>query len=166
MTEQTENGQGKFAELFEVIESYSQQDYDHHHKALQVISGAYRFQFESEDMPDARPLVDRILERYDYVMTILELDKLDPMAVDAVVKVALYSEQYMSWGVNRLGKMLEGLLNRLQMDESYTYEEYAEDARVVIQGLEEVVLGSAVEEYVKNRLEDVLEQVSETEPGV
>ncbi|CAN5827548.1 hypothetical protein BH23ACT11_BH23ACT11_12840 [soil metagenome] len=139
---------GKYSELFGVIEEYARRDFDHQDKALQVIAGAYVFMFEPEDMPDARPIVDGILEEYDYVFTNLERGNLDPLSVDAIVRVALYTDEYMEWGINRLGKVLEGLLRRVQTDESYT--DYVEDARVVIRGLENIVLGSALEEMVEN----------------
>lgn len=139
---------GKYFELFEVIQDYSQKEYDYQDKALQVIAGAYVFMFEPEDMPDARPVVDGILSQYDYVFTNLERGNLDPLSVDAVVRVALYNDGYMEWGINRLGKMLEGLLRRVQTDEGYS--DYVEDARVVIRGLENIVMGSALEEIVEN----------------
>ena len=75
-----------------------------------------------------------------------------PLSVDAVVRVALYTDEYMEWGINRLGKILEGLLRRVQTDENYT--DYVEDARIVIRGLENIVLGSALEEMVENSKDD------------
>ena len=74
----------KFTELFEVIRAYSEGDYSHQDKALQIIAGTYVFMFEMEEMPDARPIVDGILEQYDYVFTTLERGNLDPLSVDAV----------------------------------------------------------------------------------
>jgi hypothetical protein len=68
--------------------------------------------------------------------------------VDAVVKVALYKEEYMEWGLGRLGKILEGLLRRSRIDE--TYSDYVTDARVVIRGLERIVAGSVLEEIVED----------------
>jgi hypothetical protein len=103
--------------------------------------------FESEDMPDARGVIDDILGQYDYVFTTLERGNLDPLSVDAVVKVALYKEEYMEWGLNRLGKILEGLYRRSRTDESYA--DYVTDARIVIRGLERVVAGSVLEEIVE-----------------
>lgn len=93
-----ETKEGKFSELFEVIRDYSRREYDYQDKALQVLAGSYNFMFESEDMPDARGVVDDILGQYDYVFTTLERGNLDPLSVDAVVKVALYKEEYMEWG--------------------------------------------------------------------
>ena len=139
--------EGKFSELFEVIQDYSKREYDYQDKALQVLAGSYTFMFESEDMPDARGVIDDILSQYDYVFTTLERGNLDPLSVDAVVKVALYKEEYMEWGLSRLGRVLEGLYRRSRNDE--TYSDYVTDARVVIRGLERIVAGSVLEEIVE-----------------
>lgn len=139
---------GKFAELFDVIRDYASREHHYQDKALQVIAGAYVFMFESEDMPDARGVVDDILAQYDYVFTTLERGNLDPLSVDAVVRVALYREEHMEWGINRLGRILEGLFRRSRTDETYT--DYVEDARVVIRGLEKIVAGSVLEEIVES----------------
>jgi hypothetical protein len=139
----------KYSDLFKVIEDYAEREYDYQDKALQVIAGAYIFMFEREDMPDARPILDNILSQYDYVFTNLERGNLDPLSVDAVVRVALYTDEYMEWGINRLGKILEGLLRRSQTDESY--EDYVEDARIVLRGLETIVTGSFLEELVEGQ---------------
>ncbi|HEU4493632.1 MAG TPA: hypothetical protein VFR69_05540 [Rubrobacteraceae bacterium] len=144
MTEATE---GKFSELFEVIRDYSQREYDYQDKALQVLAGSYTFMFESEDMPDARGVVDDILSQYDYVFTTLERGNLDPLSVDAVVKVALYKDEYMEWGINRLGLILEGLFRRSRTDD--TYSDYVTDAKIVIGGLERMVAGSILEEILE-----------------
>lgn len=146
------NDHRKYSDLFELIEVYASRDYDYQDKALQVIAGAYVFMFEPEDMPDARPIVDGILEQYDYVFTNLERGNLDPLSVDAVVRVALYADEYMEWGINRLGRMLEGLLRRSQTDESY--EDYVEDARIVLRGLETIITGSFLEEIVEGQVRD------------
>ena len=137
----------KYSELFEVIQSYSKREYDYQDKALQVIAGSYSFIFESEDMPDVRGVVDDILSQYDYVFTNLERGNLDPLSVDAVVRVALYREEYREWGLNRLGKILEGVYRRSRTLE--TYADYLEDARVVIKGLEKIVAGSVLEDIVE-----------------
>jgi hypothetical protein len=142
----TESDDAKFPELFEVIRTYSRGGYDHQDKALQIIAGTYIFMFEKEEMPDARPVVDEILEQYDYVFTTLERGNLDPLSVDAIVRVALYREDYREWGINRLGRILESLHRRSRADE--TYADYIEDSAVVIRGLENIVAGSALEEIV------------------
>ena len=143
-----EANEGKFSELFEVIRDYSKREYDYQDKALQVIAGAYVFMFENQDMPDVRGVVDDILNQYDYVFANLERGNLDPLSVDAVVRVALYSEEYTEWGINRLGKILEGLFRRSRTDE--TYSDYVEDTGVVIRGLESIVAGSVLEEIVES----------------
>ena len=137
----------KFSELFDVIRNYAGREYDYQDKALQVIVGSYVFMFEEEDMPDARGVLDDILGQYGYVFTTLERGNLDPLSVDAVVRVALYREEHMEWGINRLGRILEGLFRRSRTDE--TYSDYLEDARVVIRGLEKIVAGSVLEEIVE-----------------
>jgi hypothetical protein len=143
----TESGDVKFPELFEVIQTYASRGYVHQDKALQIISGTYVFMFEKEEMPDARPVVDAILEQYDYVFTTLERGNLDPLSVDAVVRVALYKDGYREWGINRLGRILESLQRRSRADENYA--DYVEDSAVVIRGLENIVAGSALEEIVE-----------------
>jgi hypothetical protein len=138
---------GKFSELFEVIRDYSTREHHYQDKALQVIAGSYEFMFESQEMPDARGVVDDILGQYDYVFTTVQRGNLDPLSVDAVVRVALYSEEYTEWGINRLGRILESLFRRSRTDE--TYSDYVEDAGVVIRGLESIVAGSVIEEIVE-----------------
>src|SRR5215217_2017049 len=140
--------EGKFSELFEVIRDYAKREYDYQDKALQVLAGSYTFMFESEDMPDARGVIDDILSQYDYVFTTLERGNLDPLSVEAVVKVALYKEEYMEWGINRLGRILEGLYRRSRTDE--TYSDYVTDASVVIRGLEKILAGSVLEEILES----------------
>ncbi len=143
----TEFDEAKFTELFEVIEAYSRRGYYHQDKALQIIAGTYVFMFEKEDMPDVRPIVDDILEQYDYVFATIGRGNLDPLSVDAVVRVALYKDEYTEWGINRLGRILESLHRRSGGDESYL--DFVEDAAVVIRGLENIVAGSALEEIVE-----------------
>ena len=143
----SEANSSKFSELFEVIQDYSKREYDYQDKALQVIAGSYSFMFETEDMPDARGVVDDILSQYDYVFTALERGNLDPLSVDAVVRVALYKEEYMDWGLNRLGRILEGIYRRSRTDE--TYADYVEDAGVIIKGIEKIVAGSILGEIVE-----------------
>ena len=142
-----EQEDAKFTELFEVIRAYSSRGYYYQDKALQIIAGTYIFMFEEEEMPDVRPIVDDILGQYDYVFTTLERGNLDPLSVDAVVRVALYNDEYMEWGINRLGRILESLHRRSRADENYL--DYVEDAAVVIRGLENIVAGSALEEIVE-----------------
>lgn len=153
--------EGKFSELFKVLTTYSQRDHAHQDRALRVIAGAYDVALEAEPMPDARQVVDDILGQHDYVFTIGASVGLAPHSVDAVVRVALYSEENREWGINRLGRMLEGLVRKLNTEEE-GYPEYVEDTAMVMTGLETVVSGALAEEIV----EDLEEIVEELEDGV
>lgn len=157
MTQPTSGSE--FPELFEVITKYSQRDYDHQEKALRVIAGVYDVPFEAEGMPDPKQVVDDILGQHDYVFTIGEMGHtLDPHSIDAVVRVALYREENREWGINRLSRMLEGLLRRLNTEEGYP--DYVEDSARVIEGLQTVVSGALAEEIVED-LEEVAEGLEE-----
>ena len=103
--------------------------------------------FESEDMPATRGVMDDILGQYDYVFSTLQRCNLDPLSVDAVVRTALYCEDYSAWGISWQGRILAGLFRRSRTDE--TYSDYVEDTRVVIRGLESIVVGSVIEEIVE-----------------
>jgi len=143
---------GEFTELFEVITKYSQMDYDHQDKALRVIAGIYDVPFEAETMPDAKQVVDDILGQHDYVFTIYESGHtLDPRSIDAVVRVALYREENREWGINRLSRMLEGLVRKLNTEKGYP--DYVEDSARVIEGLQTVVSGALAEEIVEDLVE-------------
>ena len=156
MTQST--SEDKFSELFEVITKYSQGDYDHQQKALRVIAGVYEVPLESEAMPDARQAVDDILGQHDYAFTIGRGNRnLDPHAVDAVVRVALYREENREWGINRLSRILESLVRRLNAEEDYP--DYVEDTARVITGLQTIVSGSLAEEIAED-LEEIAEDVA------
>ena len=157
MTEST--GGGKFSELFEVITKYSQRDYYHQEKALRVIAGAYEVPLEAETMPDAKQVVDDILGQHDWVFSIGRgVRRLHPHSVDAVVRVALYSEKNREWGIDRLSRMLQGLIRRLNVEEDYP--DYVEDTALVITGLQTVVSGSLAEEIAED-LEEIAEDAIE-----
>ena len=152
------SSEDKFSELFEVITKYSQGDYDHQQKALRVIAGVYEVPLESEAMPDARQVVDNILGQHDYAFTIGRGNRnLDPHAVDAVVRVALYREENREWGINRLSRILESLVRRLNAEEDYP--DYVEDTARVITGLQTIVSGSLAEEIAED-LEEIAEDVA------
>jgi hypothetical protein len=158
MTEPT--GESKFLDLFKVITTYSKGDHDHQEKALRVIAGAYDMPLEAEPMPNARQVVDDILGQHDYVFPILGSGGgLDPHSVDAVVRVALYQEENREWGINRLSRMLGGLLRRLNSEEGYP--DYVEDTARVMTGLETVVSGALAEEIVEDLAEDIAEDLQE-----
>jgi hypothetical protein len=151
---------GKFSELFEVITKYSQRDYDHQEQALRMIAGVYDVPFEVGAMPDARQAVDDILGQHNYVFTIDESGHtLDPHSIDAVVRVALYREENREWGINRLSRMLEGLVRRLNTEEGYP--DYIEDSARVIEGLQTVVSGALAEEIVED-LAEIAEETPES----
>jgi hypothetical protein len=153
-------GESKFSELFEVITRYSQGDHDHQEKALRVIAGVYDVPLETEPMPNAAQVVDDILGQHDYVFPILDSGGgLDSYSVDAVVRVALYREENREWGVNRLGRMLEGLLRRLTSEEGYP--DYVEDTARVMTGLETVVSGALAEEIVEDMAKEIAEDLEE-----
>lgn len=159
MTEST-GGESKFSELFGVITKYSQGDHDHQEKALRVIAGAYEVPLETEPLPDARQVVDDILGQHDYAFPLLDSGGgLDPHSVDAVVRVALYEEENREWGINRLGRMLEGLVRRLNTEEGYP--DYVEDTARVMTGLETVVSGALAEEIVEDLVEGIAEDLEE-----
>ena len=118
-----------------------------------MIAGVYDVPFEAEGMPDPKQVVDDILGQYDYVFTIGGMGHtLDPHAIDAVVRVALYREENREWGINRLSRMLEGLLRRLNTEEGYP--DYVEDSARVIEGLQTVVSGALVEEIAEELAEE------------
>jgi len=143
---------GEFTELFEVITKYSQMDHDRQEKALRVIAAIYDVPFEAETMPDAKQVIDDILGQHDYVFTIDESGHtLDPRSIEAVVRVALYREENRKWGINRLSRMLEGLVRKLNTKEGYP--DYVEDSARVIEGLQTVVSGALAEEIVEGLVE-------------
>jgi hypothetical protein len=143
---------GEFTELFEVITKYSQMDHDHQEKALRVIAAIYDVPFEAETMADAKQVIDDILGQHDYVFTIDESGHtLDPRSIEAVVRVALYREENREWGINRLSRMLEGLVRKLNTKEGYP--DYVEDSARVIEGLQTVVSGALAEEIVEDLVE-------------
>lgn len=150
MTDSTSGGE--FTELFEVITKYSQMDHDRQEKALRVIAAIYDVPFEAETMPDAKQVIDDILGQHDYVFTIDESGHtLDPRSIEAVVRVALYREENREWGINRLSRMLEGLIRKLNTKEGYP--DYVEDSARVIEGLQTVVSGALAEEIVEDLVE-------------
>lgn len=143
---------GEFTELFEVITKYSQMDHDHQEKALRVIAAIYDVPFEAEITLDAKQVVDDILGQRDYVFTVDESGHtLDPRSIDAVVRVALYREENREWGINRLSRMLQGLVRKLNTKEGYP--DYVEDSARVIEGLQTVVSGALAEEIVEDLVE-------------
>jgi hypothetical protein len=105
-----------------------------------VIAGVYDVPFAAGTMPDARQVLDDTLGQHDWVFPIDQSGHtLDPHAIDAVVRVALYREENREWGINRLSRMLEGLVRKLNTEEGYP--DYVEDSARIIEGLQTVVSG-------------------------
>lgn len=155
----TDDGDGgKFSELFDLIEDYAKRDRDYQEKALRLITVAYEGSPKVEGMPDAKQTVDDILNRHDYVFPMSGLGTLDPHSVDAVERVALYAEGNREWGIDRLGRMLRGLVLRLNAEGGYP--DYAEDTGIVMAGLQTVVTGALVEEIVED-LQEIAEDLVE-----
>ena len=155
----TDDGDGgKFSDLFDLIGDYAKRDRDYQEKALRLITVAYEGSPKVEGMPDARQTVDDILNRYDYVFPMSGLGTLDPHSVDAVKRVALYAEGNREWGIDRLGRMLRGLVLRLNAEGGYP--DYAEDTGIVMAGLQTVVTGALVEEIVED-LQEIVEDLVE-----
>ncbi len=157
MAETSDNG-SSFPELFGLIEDYARRDRAHQEKALRLINVAYEGAPEVEGMPDARQAVDEILSGHDYVFPASGLGALEPRSVDAVVRVALYEQGNREWGIDRLCRMLQGLVRRL--DAEGGYPDYQEDTNAVMTGLRTVVTGVLVEELVED-LEELAEKALE-----
>jgi len=105
-------------------------------------------------MPNAKQVVDDILGQHDYVFPILDSGSgLDSHSVNAVVRVALYQEDNREWGINRLGRMPESLIRRLNTEEGYP--DYVEDTARVMTGLKKVVSGALAEEIAEDLEEGV-----------
>jgi hypothetical protein len=149
---------GTFPELFELIADYARRDRAHQEKALRLINVAYEGPPEVEGMPDVKQVVDDVLSGHDYVFPTSGLGALDPRSVDAVVRVALYEEGNREWGIDRLSKVLQGLVRRL--DAEGGYHSYEEDTNLVMAGLRTVVTGVLVDELVED-LEELAEEASE-----
>jgi hypothetical protein len=118
-------------------------------------------------MPNAKQVVDDILGQHDYVFPILDSGSgLDSHSVDVVVRVALYQEDNREWGINRLNRlsrMLESLVRRLNTEEGYP--DYVEDTARVMTGLETVVSGALAEEIVEDLAEEIAEDLEEGVEG-
>ena len=150
MTEST-NG-GAFPELFEVIRGYAQGDHAHQVQALRVIAAAYLPVYEAPPMPDAREVVEGVLNRHGFLLTSPETGGIEPSSVDAVVSVATsrLDEEDLRWGAGCLMSMVDALRQRAQEE---GYETFVLDADEVLEGLQTILAADIVEDVV----EDVLE---------
>ena len=150
MTEST-NG-GAFPELFEVIRGYAQGDHAHQVQALRVIAAAYLPVYEAPPMPDAREVVEGVLNRHGFLLTSPETGGIEPSSVDAVVSVATsrLDAEDLRWGAGCLMSMVDALRQRAQEE---GYETFVLDADEVLDGLQTILAADIVEDVV----EDVLE---------
>lgn len=150
MTEST--NEGAFPELFEVIRGYAQGDHAHQVQALRVIAAAYLPVYEAPPMPDAREVVEGVLNRHGFLLTSPETGGIEPSSVDAVVSVATsrLDEEDLRWGAGCLMSMVDALRQRAQEE---GYETFVLDADEVLDGLQTILAADIVEDVV----EDVLE---------
>jgi hypothetical protein len=151
MTEPTHDD--TFPELFGVIQEYAQRDLIHQVKALRIIAAAYLPLLEVPPMPDAKQVVEDILNRNDFLLTNPETGQLEPASVDAVVSVATsqLNEEDLKWGAGCLLNVMDALRRRTQ---SEGYETYVLDADEVLDGLETILAADIVEDAI----EDVAEE--------
>jgi hypothetical protein len=151
MTEPADGG--AFPELFGVIQDYAQRDHNHQVEALRIIAAAYLPLYEIPPMPDARQVVEDVLDRNGFLVTDPETGELEPASVDAVVSVATsrLDEEDLKWGAGCLLNVMDALRRRVQ-DEGY--ETYVLDADEVLDGLETILAADIVEDVIEDVLED------------
>lgn len=150
----TENaGGGSFPELFRVVEEYARGDHAHQVTALRVISAAYLPLSEVPPMPDARRVVEDVLDRNDYLLADPTTGGLEPAGVDAVVSVATgrLDEEDIKWGADCLMRVMDALRLRAQEE---GYETYVLDASEVLDGLETVLAADIVEDVIEDALDE------------
>lgn len=149
MTQPDNGGDGEFAELFEVIGKYAEGDYDHQVKALQTMAATYSPLFETPEMPDARGIVERILESHDYLLVTPGRDGLEPSSVEAVVSVATsrFNDAEMKWGADLLLRVMEALARRARQE---GYETYVLDAQVVLDAMDTLLAVDIAEDMISD----------------
>jgi hypothetical protein len=155
MTEPADGG--AFPELFGVIQDYAQRDHNHQVEALRIIAAAYLPMYEIPPMPDARQVVEDVLDRNSFLVTDPETGQLEPASVDAVVSVATsrLDEEDLKWGAGCLLNVMDALRRRVQ-DEGY--ETYVLDADEVLDGLETILAADIVEDVLEDVIEDVVDE--------
>jgi hypothetical protein len=99
-------------------------------------------------MPDAREVVEGVLERNGYLLTNPETGGIEPSSVDAVVSVATsrLDQEDLNWGAGCLMSMMDALRRRAQ-DEGY--ETFVFDADEVLDGLETILAADIVEDVLE-----------------
>ncbi len=143
---------GAFPELFEVIKDYAGRDRAHQVKALRVVAAAYLPMFEVPPLPDAREVVEGILEGNGFLLTSPETGEIEPAMVDAVVSVATSRlvEEDIEWGARCLMRVMDALGRRAQTE---GYETYALDADEVIDGLQTILAADIAEDIIEDAVE-------------
>ena len=151
MTEPTDGG--AFPELFQVIQGYAQRDYNHQVKALRIIAAAYLPLVEVPPMPDAKEVVEDVLNRNEFLLSDPETGQLEPASVDAVVSVATSRlvEEDLKWGADCLLNVMDALRHRAQ---SEGYESYVLDADEVLDGMETILAADIAEDVIEDIVEE------------
>lgn len=135
---------GASAELLSLVGDYSRGDLDRQRLALKVIAGAYVRTCEDEPLPDAKHLVDHILESNDYFVPYGGPGNVYPQSIYAVLNVAAYSgdEEDRRWGASRLCRIMEAASRRSRSGKEYG--NYAMDVSVVSSCLTQLVKSAQV----------------------
>lgn len=107
-----------YPELSAVIRDYSEGSFDQQVKALELLGATQAPFFEKGIYGNMKPVVERILERNDYL--VWEGGRPSLYGIDAVVETArwAYDEE---WGHRILGKILEALTRQIEREGHYTY---------------------------------------------
>ena len=151
-----------FPELFGVIRDYAQGDDDHQVKALRVIAAAYLPMYGAPTMPDAKEVVEGVLNRNGFLLTSPETGGIEPSSVDAVVSVATsrLDDADLEWGAGCLMSMMDALRQRAEVE---GYETFVLDAEEVLDGLEAILAADIVEDVVEEAIEEAIDEVLEGE---
>lgn len=155
----TEPGNTKVSGLFEVREAYSRKHYYylsrkhyyyHQDKALQIIAGTYVFMFEAEDIPDAPSRTPSSISTTTSSLPWYPGAR-QPRPIERGRGGAGRPLQRRLHGAGHQPtrpyprELAPPLPQRGEL-----YLDSVEDSRVVIRGLESMVLGSALEEIVES----------------
>jgi hypothetical protein len=144
-----------FQEVFDLIQDYAGREgsgaFEYHVKALDLVAGTYRPRFESPVPPDARQIVEDILEKYDYTVRTSGLGDIDDTSVAAVVNASIAAwfgggdAGALEWGIETLSKMLRRVARDVQ--EGNYASLIAHDIEVISAGLQQ--LGALAQSYLE-----------------
>lgn len=140
---QAYGGEG-FSGLFSLVGDYSRGALDRQRLALKLIAGAYVRTCEEEPLPDAKHLVDHILERNGYFVPYEGPGSVYPQSIYAVLNVAAYSggEEDRRWGASRLCRIMEAASRHSSSGKEYG--NYAVDVSIVSSCLTQLVKSAQV----------------------